>query len=148
MDNKIINKKTNFLKFKVKNYPTKIISAEIIGRSENQLSKPVGHLKRPQKISNKNMDIIYTIASKTDGFNSQYLLIMSWIAFCEYKKYKYIHTPSNSIAHKESADKLNIDADIKEFYSPLVLLAEKPSIFYTPKVLEKIINYYNSTMTI
>ncbi len=101
------------------------------------------------------MCITYTIRGKKDGFGAQYQAILSGIAFCEYKKYRYIHTPFHSIAHTQTEDKLNefigipyienLDADIEEDYSQLVHQSKNPSMFYTPKVLEKIRNYYYST---
>lgn len=41
----------------------------------------------------------YTISGKNDGFGAQYLAIMSGIAFCKYKNYKYVHTNIKYLEH-------------------------------------------------
>jgi hypothetical protein len=103
--------------------------------------------------------MLYTIAGKKDGFGSQYQAIMSGIAFCESKNYTYIHTPFNKMEHDVDVDQLNEFIGIKqdipinpymnvfvEEYSGEVHYAPRPSVYYTPSVLQKIRDYYYSTV--
>ena len=49
----------------------------------------------------------YTISGKNDGFGAQYLAIMSGIAFCKYKNYKYVHTNIKYLEHSLNVDLIN-----------------------------------------
>ena len=100
--------------------------------------------------------MLYTIEGKEDGFGAQYQAIMSGIAFCEYKNYIYIHTPFNKMEHDVNVDVLNEfigiqqsppvnDPIIKEKYAGEVHSSPKPSVYYTPSVLQKIRSYYYSS---
>jgi len=100
---------------------------------------------------------LYTITGKTDGFGAQYQSIMSGIAFCEFKNYKYIHTPFIKIEHNVDVKQLNdfigiktdkinnIQNIIKEPNSSEVHNSTNPSIFYTNNVISKIRDFYYST---
>ena len=96
----------------------------------------------------------YTISGKSDGFGAQYQSIMSGIAYCNYMNYQYIHTPMKILSHNENVEQLNQfigippnneSADIISKCSGDVHHAKKPSMYYTPEVLQKIRNYYYST---
>lgn len=99
--------------------------------------------------------MLYTIAGKEDGFGAQYQAIMSGIALCDYKKYTYVHTPFNKMEHDVNVDELNEfigipqsipnKAAITEKYSGEVHSSPKPSVYYTPSVLQKIRSYYYSS---
>ena len=56
-----------------------------------------------------NMQKVYTITGKTDGFGAQYHAIMSGIAICKYKNYEYLHKPMKEVAHVKTADELNLN---------------------------------------
>ena len=106
--------------------------------------------------------ITYSIAKKKDGFGAQYQSIMSGIAFCDFKKFKYIHTKfkvidrcsdkevkklNNFIGVKNKNDEI-IDLskiDKVEKFSSIVHSSKKPDIFYTKEVINKIRNFYYST---
>jgi hypothetical protein len=49
----------------------------------------------------------YTVKGKIDGFGSQYHAIISGIALCKYKNYRYVHTPFIELAHGVDVDRLN-----------------------------------------
>lgn len=96
----------------------------------------------------------YTISGKRDGFGAQYQAIMSGIAYCNHMNYQYIHTPMKGVSHKENVEQLNQfigippnndSVDITRKCSGEVHNAKKPSMYYTPEVLQKIRNYYYST---
>lgn len=103
--------------------------------------------------------MLLTITGKTDGFGSQYQSIMSGIAYASYKKYKYYHTPMNKVAHSQNHQILNnfigVHSDINVKQSDRVNIklpyvkevhgANKPSLFYTKQVNEKIRSMYYST---
>lgn len=95
----------------------------------------------------------YTISGKIDGFGAQYHAIMSGIAICEYKKYKYIHTPITTIDHGVNVSEINNfiglkedkeAANITEKYSAEVHFSPTPSIYYTDKFLRIIRSHYYS----
>lgn len=100
---------------------------------------------------------MYTITGKTDGFGAQYQSVMSGIAICEFKKLKYIHSPFVGMEHDCDValmnDFIGISADdtilpnniIKEGFAAEVHWAARPSLYYTPAVLQKIRNHYYST---
>ena len=87
---------------------------------------------------------------------------MSGIAFCDFQKFKYVHTKFNVIHNctEKDVNKLNnfigvknkndeiIDLSkidhIKKF-SKEVHFSENPDIFYTKDVINKIRNFYYST---
>ena len=116
---------------------------------------------------NNNNAITYlTIRGRGDGFGSQYQAIMSGVALCEFKKYKYFHTPFVNIQHLDldEIEKMNNFIGIKnENYDDTTLQqiqenlqvvmefedahyhCEKPSIYYTDKVLKQIRDWYFST---
>ena len=98
----------------------------------------------------------YTISGKNDGFGAQYLAIMSGIAFCKYKNYKYVHTNIKYLEHSLNVDLINKfigipqdisynDIDIIEEYSFRVLTSKNPDIFYTDNVIDTLRKYYYST---
>lgn len=109
-------------------------------------------------MNESNNKIKLTIKGKKDGFGAQYQAIMSGIAWCEYNKYKYIHTPINKLQHNTNilnANKFigiyndnidNIDnLSIIKPYIKEIHYSNNPSKYYTPDVLSKIRNYYNSS---
>tara|TARA_Y100000389_G_scaffold153040_1_gene153170 strand:+ start:9942 stop:11849 length:1908 start_codon:yes stop_codon:yes gene_type:complete len=57
-----------------------------------------------KSITNKSKTLM-TIRGKTDGFGSQLQAMFSLIAYCNYKGYKYIHTPMYQMHHNDE----NID---------------------------------------
>ena len=97
----------------------------------------------------------YTIEGKTDGFGAQYQAIMSGIAYCDYAKKIYVHTPLKHIEHIKNVKALNVFIGIprstlnvkllKEPFSAMVHYAKNPDLFYTKKVIHKIKKYYYST---
>jgi hypothetical protein len=106
----------------------------------------------------------YTITGKTDGFGSQYLAIMSGIAYCNHHHLIYVHTPVSSMEHDVDVDSLNTFIGINndhlkqqnlmpsetdqvnsEQYSGLVHFSPRPSIYYTEDVIRTIRNFYYST---
>ena len=97
--------------------------------------------------------LTYTITGRNDGFGSQYLSVMSGIAYCEYMKYKYIHTAFKNIAHNADVKSLNkfigipisnnIKIDVEEKLASEV--KGNPKKYYTSEVLKIIKNYYYST---
>lgn len=116
---------------------------------------------------NNNNELTYlTIRGRGDGFGAQYQAIMSGIALCEFKKYKYFHTPFVNIQHLglDEIEKMNNfigiknenydDATMKKIQENLQVVmefedahyhCEKPSIYYTDKVLKQIRDWYFST---
>jgi hypothetical protein len=100
---------------------------------------------------------MYTVTGKKDGFGAQYQSVMSGIAICEFKKLKYIHSPFVSIEHECDAALMNdfigikasptdpSDNIIKEGFAAEVHWAARPSLYYTPAVLQKIRDHYYST---
>ena len=103
--------------------------------------------------------IYYTIKGKTDGFGAQYQAILSGIAYCNYKKYIYVHTPFSEIEHNVNINDANqfiglkpditlsdISSNIiEEPFSKDVHYSSSPSLYYTDKVLEYIRTSYNSS---
>ena len=98
----------------------------------------------------------YTICGKTDGFGAQYQAIISGIAYCFYKNYKYIHTPIKTLEHNENVNDLNKfigipikknkkKIDIKKMYEPKVHWSNNPDKYYTKDVLNYIKKCYYST---
>lgn len=97
----------------------------------------------------------YTVYGGSDGFGAQYQARLSGIAFCNYKNYQYVHTPFQSLSHGENADELNnfvgipqskyVKPDIWSKGERNIHYSEKPSLYYTTEVLEKIRGYYYST---
>ena len=108
------------------------------------------YLKNPYKIPSF---LTYTITGRNDGFGAQYLSVMSGIAYCEYMKYKYIHTAFKSIAHNADVKSLNKFIGIPISNSIKIDVEEKlackvkgnPNKYYTSEVLKIIKNYYYST---
>jgi len=105
---------------------------------------------------------MYTVGINSDGFGSQYQAFMSGIAYCEYKKYTYIHTPIKILDPKRDgnveemnhfigipetplSEEYNNKNIITELYSKLVHESLNPSIYYTDKVVKKIRDFYYST---
>ena len=98
----------------------------------------------------------YTISGKNDGFGAQYLAIMSGIAFCKYKNYKYVHTNIKYLEHSLNVDFINKfvgipqdisynNIDIIEEYSFHVHTSKNPDMFYTNNVVDTFRKYYYST---
>ena len=96
----------------------------------------------------------YTITGKSDGFGAQYQSIMSGIAYCNHMNYQYIHTPIKILSHNENVELLNQFIGIPPNNEPVDIIskcagevhhAKKPSLYYTPEVLQTIRNYYYST---
>jgi len=100
----------------------------------------------------------YTVTGKLDGFGAQYFSVMSGIAFCEAKGYTYIHTPFVSIEHDVNVEELNMFVGIKnqindtstlsltrKMYPEDVLFSPRPSLYFTPPVIEKLRTFYYST---
>jgi len=97
----------------------------------------------------------YTIKGTPDGFGSQYQAVMSGIAYCEFMKYDYIHTPFVFLGHGENPAGLTNfigipvgntrDVDMSEFRADPVHNSERPSVYYTENVRNILRNYYFST---
>ena len=98
----------------------------------------------------------YTIKGKTDGFGAQYQAILSGIAYCNYEKYVYVHTPIKQMEHNVDVSKANEFIGIntthndickieEQPFSESVHFSETPSIYYTDKVLKYIRECYYST---
>lgn len=98
----------------------------------------------------------YTITGTTDGFGSQYLAIMSGIAYCESMNYEYVHTPFSIVDHGQNPNVLNTfigipagdtrrGVDITELRADPVHNSEKPSIYYTENIRSRLRAYYFST---
>lgn len=101
--------------------------------------------------------VYYTIAGKSDGFGAQYHAFMSGIAYSEHKGYIYVHTPIKLTSRNQNKNILNNfigiivniypnkDSElIVEKFSKEVHYSDKPSIYYTEKVLTQIRYYYYS----
>ena len=99
--------------------------------------------------------ITYTITGKTDGFGSQYHAIMSGVALCHRYNLLYIHTPIKSLEHNVKVDEVNTFIGIptgsiegcthSEEFSGEVHYSERPSLFYTPRVVQQLRDWYYST---
>jgi hypothetical protein len=98
--------------------------------------------------------IYYTIKGKTDGFGSQYQAILSGIAYCNYAKFVYVHTPMTEIEHGVDVIKANEFigiptnlhvSTIERHYEGIVHWSKTPSLYYTNDVLRYIRNCYYST---
>lgn len=100
----------------------------------------------------------YTIKGKNDGFGAQYQAILSGISYCNYENYIYIHTEFTEIGHNVDVTKANqfigisnrvvmpSNCKLLEFpYVYKVHFCERPSIYYTDKVIEYVRNCYFST---
>lgn len=97
----------------------------------------------------------YTITGTRDGFGSQYLAVMSGIAYCESMNYEYVHTPFRSVDHWGDPVVLNnfigIPAgdtrrlDMTELRADPVLNSERPSVYYTANVRNRLRACYFST---
>jgi len=97
-----------------------------------------------------------TITGKCDGFGAQYQAIMSGIAYCNYMNYEYIHTPFVKIAHDGNIEELNQFIGIpssKERNIDIVMkccgdvhFSKTPDIYYNSHVLNKLRQYYDSTV--
>ena len=97
-----------------------------------------------------------TITGKCDGFGAQYQAIMSGIAYCNYMNYEYIHTPFVKIAHDGNIEELNQFIGIpssKERNIDFVMkccgdvhFSKTPDIYYNSHVLNKLRQYYDSTV--
>lgn len=98
----------------------------------------------------------YTIRGKTDGFGAQYQAIMSGLAYCNYHRYIYVHTPFKQIEHgvdvAQANEFIGIEEDTgcyedvkiyAEEYSHFVHIFATPSIFYNEQTLSILRNYYN-----
>jgi hypothetical protein len=97
---------------------------------------------------------LYTITGKTDGFGSQYHAVMSGVAICAKYNAVYLHTPFVKMEHGEDVDELNrfigIPASrsqecISEKFSGEVHYSDRPSLYYTPSVLQTLRSWYYST---
>lgn len=97
-----------------------------------------------------------TITGKCDGFGAQYQAIMSGIAYCNYMNYEYIHTPFVKIAHDGNIEELNQfigipssnerNIDIVMKCCGDVHFSKTPDIYYNSHVLNKLRQYYDSTV--
>lgn len=105
------------------------------------------------------MSKYYTIKGKSDGFGAQYQAILSGIAYCNYKKYIYVHTPFTEMQHGADIIKANefigintnsLPYDIsrkivEKRYEKKVHKSKSPSKYYTSEVIEYIRNCYFSS---
>jgi hypothetical protein len=115
--------------------------------------------------TNKNSKRTYFTTNQAPmGFGAQYQSMMSGLAFADHNNYLYLHTPFTGIEHNLDVDKVNKfigmnndeleknglmprggDEIISKGHAPEVHFAEKPSIYYTDKVLKKLRDFYHST---
>jgi len=104
----------------------------------------------------------YTITSpQYDGFGAQYQAILSGIAYSESKGLTYVHTPYSDLGHKHDGLNVNemnefigiktspmaseVDSVQSEMYSSEVHYSDRPSVYYTPEVIQKLRDYYYSS---
>ena len=99
----------------------------------------------------------YTIKGRNDGFGAQYQSFLSGIAYCNYMKYIYIHSPIEILDHNvdinianefiglnNASINNNNNNIITKCYEPIVHWSKTPSIYYTNDVLKYIRDCYNN----